>query len=363
MTLEERDLSLLIALQENPLAPASKLAKVIGQSTPTVISRLNILKESGSYYYTSADLKPEALNLEIIDVLIQINKFENINFFEKKICYNHPYTLFRIRCLGKINGIYVQFRIPIDSKKFMIELFNHLKKNNRILDYKIINIKQQASAIYTDANLASWEPNLMRWKFNWENWFKQLDKQPSKIITQKSEKSHIENFDELDVALLEEITKDARRKNTEIISSLKLDKNSIGLPQRISRKLKFLNEKIVFQHRVFLQWETFEIFNSFLINCKCTEETSYRLQNLLEKKPIPFQSTYKVTDEGFLWYVRCPATHFSNISEIVLKISEEVEFYVLDYKNSAFYGLWKGAFNNQSKEWRLELMKKEEVLK
>ncbi|MFW9922987.1 MAG: AsnC family transcriptional regulator [Candidatus Thorarchaeota archaeon] len=363
MTLEEKDLSLLIALQENPLAPASKLAKSIGQSTPTVISRLNALKEDQSYFSVSADVKPESLELEIIDVLLKIDNFEDVEYFEKHISFNHPFTLFRIRCFGKINGIYAQFRIPIGSKQLLVDLIDHLKSIGKIQDYFLPSTWSPAYAIYSKANLSCWEPQLMRWIFDWKKWFSKYDKQSTQPVARKLEQSYLQNIDELDAALLEEITMDARRKNTDIMDNLKLDKNHTGLPQKVSRKLNFLYDKIAFQFRVFLQWETFEIFNSFLAICQCSRETSSKLQNLLAKEEIPFQSVFKITNEGFLWYIRCPASHFSNISEIIWKIGDKVDFYFLDYKNSSYYGLWKGAYDAQNHQWKTELMKKEEVIK
>ena len=143
MTIEERDLELLIALQENPLAPASKLAKSINLSTPTVITRLELLKKDKSYYNVIANLLPDALDLEIVDVLIDIDSIENVEYFEKHICYNHPYTLFRIRCFGNFNGLYIQFRIPKGSLELLLDLLNHLKKNNKIQSY----IRQESNHI------------------------------------------------------------------------------------------------------------------------------------------------------------------------------------------------------------------------
>ena len=363
MTIEERDLSLLIALQENPLAPASKLAKAIGLSTPTVISRLATLKQENSYYNVFADIKPESIELEIIDLIIQINEISNLEYFEKEICYNHPYTLFRIRCFGKTNGIYVQFRIPLSTKSHLIDLLEKLQNEKIIQDYFLINTLAKSSTIFTKANLACWEPELMRWKFNWDKWISKLDKMPSTNIQRKTQKSILEKIDELDIALLEEISKSARRKNTEIMEAINLDKSDVGLPQKVSRKLKQLDEKIITQYRVFLRWETFEIYNSFLAICECSDTTKNRLQNLIAKEPIPFESTFKLTEDGFLWYIRCPASHFSFVSEIILRISEKVDFYYLDYKKSEYYGLWKGAFDSQNHCWNADLMNVEKIMK
>lgn len=363
MTIEERDLEILIALQENPLAPASKLAKAVNLSTPTVITRLELLKKDKSYYNVFADLIPEILGLEIIDVLIEIDKSDDLEYIEKEILYNHPYTLFRIRCYGSMNGVYAQFRIPLNSKKYLIDLLESLKKMNLIQNYIIPSILGEYQTVFTKVNLENWEEEMMRWNFDWQKWLSKLDSiSPSEPIDLQ-QKQIIDKLDELDLLLLQELTMNARRKNTEIINSLKLDKNEIGLPQKISRKLKFINKNLISQFRVFLRWETFEIYNSFLILSECDELLSQKLHFLLQKHPIPFESIFKLTTSGFLWYFRCPASHFSNISSIIRNLSSKVNFYYLDYKKSQSFGLWKNAFDFSKKEWSKELMLSENLLK
>ncbi len=362
MTIEERDLELLIALQENPLAPASKLAKKIDLSTPTVITRLELLKQEKSYYNVIANLIPDTLDLEIIDVLLDIDSIENVEYFEKHICYNHPYTLFRIRCFGYFNGLYVQFRIPKGSIELLLDLLNHLKKKNKIQNYIIPKIQRSAKTIYTKANLKNWDEKLMRWNFDWSTWIQKLSSVSPRSIERTLPQSQLQKLDELDIALLQELTMSARRKNTEIMDSLKLDRSTVGVQQKISRKFKYLDEKIVSQYLVFLRWEAFEIYNSFLVYCDCNNETVIRLQNLLLNNPIPFESTFKVTENGFLWYLRCPASHFSEASAIIWSLSNKVKLFFLDYKKSEFYGLWKGAFDSSKHQWSTDLMKKEKIL-
>ena len=362
MTIEERDLPLLIALQEDPLATASKLAKAVDLSVPTVITRLDVLKSDNAYYYVSADPNLAALGMEIIDVLLQIDDVENVQYLENSICYNHPFTLFRIRCFGNFNGLYIQFRIPKGTLNYIEDLLLHLQKKKRIQGYHFLKGSKTALTIFNKANLSNWEHKLMRWNFNWDNWIKKIDSIESKLITKQQEQPLLTKLDELDIALLQELTKNARRKNTEIMETQKLDKSITGLPQKISRKLKTLDKNFITQYRVFLRWEAFEIFNSFLGVCECDSKTSFKFQNLLLKHPIPFESTFKILENGFLLYIRCPASHFSHIAEILWRLSKKVNFYYLDYKNTFFYVLWKGAFDINKHQWSIDMMKKEKIL-
>ncbi|MEA2070308.1 MAG: hypothetical protein U9O98_03365 [Asgard group archaeon] len=362
MVIEERDLPLLISLQQHPLAPASNLAKELGVSTPTVISRLEHLKEEKSYYSVYANIQPFTLNLEIVDVILNIENLENIQFIENVVCFKHPFTLFRIRCFGKSNGLFLQFRIPKGTKNKLIQLFDELKKENKIIEYFLPNYTPNMKKIVTNANLLNWEHKLMRWSFNWDDWIRKMDNIKPIKLEYKKQKNYLSQLDELDIALLQELTMNARRKNTEIMSALNLDKNEVGLPQKVSRKLKFLDKNIISQYRVFLRWETFEIYNSFLIISNCSDKIKFKLQNLLQKEPIPFESLYKITNEGFMWYLRCPSSHFSDVSEFVLSMTEKVQFYFLDYKTSEFYGLWKGAFDPDNHIWETNLMDIDRIL-
>ena len=321
-----------------------------------------MLKKDKSYYNVFANLHLDTLDLEIFDVLIEIDSLENVEYFEKHICYNHPYTLFRIRCFGNFNGLYVQFRIPKKSLELLLDLLSYLKKKNKIQNYVLPMIPSDAETVYTKANLKNWKAKLMRWNFDWNTWIQKLTSVDSKRIIKTTEKSLLKKLDDLDIALLQELTMSARRKNTEIMDSLKLDRTTIGLQQKISRKVKFLEEKIILKYMVFLRWEAFEIYNSFLVHCECEEKTANKLQNLLIKDPIPFESTFKITENGFMWYLRCPASHFSDISVIIWSLSKKVKLYYLDYKKSEFYGLWKGAFDASNHQWSTDLMKKEKLL-
>jgi hypothetical protein len=264
--------------------------------------------------------------------------------------------------MGQCNGLYVQFRIPIGSRTELFDLLRQLKEKNRIQDFTIIKILDNTQTIYTQANLANWESNLMRWEFDWENWLEKLSQTSSKLLEFHPPSSVLEDLDRLDFALLEEITMNARRKNTEIMDTLGLDKTITGLPQKISRKMHYLQEHIVNRYRVFLRWETFEIYNSFLVNTKCNRTISGRIQNLLANDPIPFESIFKITKEGFLWYIRCPASHFSSVSELLWTIDDKVNFYYLDYKKSEYYGLWSEPFSFENHKWNTNLMKLESLL-
>jgi hypothetical protein len=252
--------------------------------------------------------------------------------------------------------------MPKDSHELLLDLLEYLKRKNRIKNYVLPKIFSTAETVYTKVNLKNWEARLMRWKFDWNAWIKKIATIDSVRVIKAPVNSILPKLDDFDIALLQELTMSARRKKTAIMDSLKLDKATVGLQQKISRKVKFLDEKIISQYLVFLRWETFEIYNSFLVHCECDEITVNKLQNLLIKDPIPFESTFKITENGFLWYLRCPASHFSEISAIIWSLSRKVKLFFLDYKKSEFYGLWKGAFDASKHQWSRELMKKEKVL-
>ncbi len=356
-------MNLLIALQENPLSSDSALANIMGVSQPTATSRLRELKEKVSIYNIHCDLDCDALGLELIDVILDIPNGPALEFCEK-ICKEHPYTLYRTRQYGKTSGLFIQFRIPLNSKKYIIDLIELLKEKKIISNFRIPKRSQNAPPTpYSRSKLSAWDPKTMRWEFDWENWIPDLESQSSVFPPFIQTDCILDNLSGMDIHQLSEMTQDARQKNTDIMRKLSYDIYEPGLPQKVSRRLKFLKEKVVTGYRVFLNWEVFDTYHTFAFICKATKEQTAQLYNQLSDKPIPFYSTFTILDDGYLWSVQAPPSHFSNIGKITWDYSEERELLILDYKTSDTYGLWAETYDSLSHSWRKTIMNPEKIMK
>jgi DNA-binding Lrp family transcriptional regulator len=356
------DYDLLIALQENPLASDSALAAIIGVSQPTVTARLQALKEKVSLYNVHAHLNPTALGMEICDLILDIPTKQGVCFLED-LCDKHPYTLYRSREFGRTSGLFAQFRIPMGSRYLLEELLRSLKEKELLSNYDILRRSPEApSPIYCRASLVAWSPQATKWEFNWNEWIEQLASCSETLPKKPRSESVLENLSELDVKLLGELTQEARQRNSTIIRKIGLDVNSPGLRQKVSRRMKFLRGKVVWGYRVFLNWEIFDTYHTFVFICKASEKDAARLYNHLDNNPIPFQSSYVILDNGFLWSVQAPPSHFSSVGSIVWDHSKDRELLLLDYKSSQLYGLWPETYDPAGGIWQTSIMKPERIL-
>ena len=167
--------------------------------------------------------------------------------------------------------------------------------------------------------------------------------------------------------MLSEIIIDARQKNTDIIKKLKLDSEP-GIAQKISRKINFLKEYAVQGYRIFLNYEVFDLYQSIIIRGYCSKTLARKFRNYLllgsghTKKVIdyspdtkllsfPFQSVYYIADDGFLWFVKAPPSHLSELVDFVWSICPKHDIFWVSYRFSMIYNIWDQAFDSVNKEW------------
>jgi len=352
----------LIALQENPLASDSALANIVGVSQPTATSRLKSLKEKVSLYNVHTDLDPDVLGMEIIDLILDIPSSKGVDILEK-LCDIHPYTLYRSREFGRTSGLFVQFQIPLGTGYMLEELMASLVEKEMISRYEFLRrSREDPPPVYCRTSLTAWDPRATRWEFNWSEWVEKLTSSSVVLPRKHRYESVLNDLSALDIKLLGELTQDARQRNADIIRKIGLDINIPGLRQKVSRRLKFIREKIVRGYRVFLNWEVFDTYHTFVFICKASKKDTIRLYNNLDNNPIPFQSSFVILDNGYLWCVQTPPSHFSFIGSIVWDNSRERELLLLDYKSSEVYGLWPETYDPDGRCWKTSLMKRDKLL-
>nr|NHJ85746.1 hypothetical protein [Asgard group archaeon] len=96
------------------------------------------------------------LGLESLDIIVEVDNEEKTQLIEK-LSFTHPYTFYRARCFGDSNGILIQFNIPMNSQKLIIELFEILKEKKFIDNFIVLPFKN-AEPIFTTPNLDHWNP-------------------------------------------------------------------------------------------------------------------------------------------------------------------------------------------------------------
>jgi DNA-binding Lrp family transcriptional regulator len=335
---DTQKLKLLFALQENPIAPASALAKQIGVSAPTARSWLESLKEERVFVGVHANLRARRIGLEMDDFLLQVESHKALQQIEK-FCEAHPYTSYRARVFGGENqGIMLQFRQP-DAARNVREL---------------PTLDAEYGSTFTRPRLDAWDPEKMVWKFNWDEWWASC---PEVVVPRQESSSNKEQsveVDALDVRILQEIGTNARRKNIEIIEALGMDKNEPGIQQKISSRIKRLGDEVVANYRVYINWTYFDVYNTALIIAKADDEMTNRLISYLPKNKFPFSSSIRKIKTGYVWSARLPSAHLSELITLNWQIAKSYEVLILDYRQSQVYGLWAETFDANKNMWRAE---------
>jgi DNA-binding Lrp family transcriptional regulator len=348
-------LKLLFALQEQPVAPASVLAKQVGVTAPTARAWLESLMKEQVFVGVHSNLRNRRIGLELDDFVLQVTSHAALEKIEK-FCWNHPYTSYRARVFGgNIQGILLQFRQPDAARSHLLESFEKMRKEGLISSIRELpTLNEEYGSSFTRPRIEAWDPEKMGWDFNWDKWWSSC---PKEIQSKNKTSEKFERFvplDELDVKILQEISTNARRKNIEIIKAIGMDKAAPGVQQKVSFRLKRLSEEVVESYRLYINWTHFDVYNTPLIIAEAEEEITDRLISHLSTSKFPFGSSIRKIESGFIWSARLPSAHLSELLSLVWKIAKSHEILIIDYKHSQVYGLWAETFDSETGSWRVD---------
>jgi len=344
-----KELNLLIALQENPLATYDWLAHRVNISKSITYSLMQKLSSpSKPFFSVVATTNTWTLGKEVIDVIIAIDKEKNIQLLEQ-LCYHHPYTIYRARSFGATNGLLVQFSIPMGTKDLLFDLFTKLQHKDYLNDFTMLEFPANP-VIYSTPNVDFWDPINHNWRFDWEEWF--AAKTPQVKIQGPSESAGSAKkwLQREDLAILREFVRNARLKNLEYIELLSNAGYSFT-PQTFSRKLKRLKEECISGYRVFLTPSIFDLYSTVLIWGQSNTQELLQLQSKMLAQPIPFSSTFKVYERNFYWYLHLPPTHLSELLYQLRAKLEDMRFNYIDYVRAKTYLPWPLTFDEEKKDW------------
>ncbi|TFG28842.1 hypothetical protein EU528_10645 [Candidatus Thorarchaeota archaeon] len=341
-------LSLLMALQENPLATVTELVERVEGSKPTIIKRLSFLKKH-RYFNVKALLNEHNMGFDAVDVFLDAS---NLKFVERleRMATHHPYTGYRSRCFGAHNGLYLQFRPPFGSRDMIEEVIKILRDEGAVEDYQILSVVGEPT-INSSMRLDAWNPKSMSWTFDWLKWF-EADFDPVKTVKPKTPSGNVLDWiTKNDLYILQQLMYGSNRSNTEMIREIK----KIGVsftPQTFGRRLKMVDEGCVERYRVGFNPISFDILSNILINGKGKKKYLGELFSKMSNNPIPFASTMRVSDSDIFWYVRMPSTHLSSLLSNLHHNLEHMTVTIIDYPNSFIYSIWPEIIDEENRTWR-----------
>ena len=117
-------------------------------------------------------------------------------------------------------------------------------------------------------------------------------------------------------------------------------------PQRISERITRLKRECIIGYRVHLPDNVLDIYHTLIFRANCSEISAKRFEGLLNYIPkdsptLPFDSQYRVIENGFLWMLRCPPSHFNEAYELLWRMNiDDFDVITIDYSSTVRYSLF-----------------------
>jgi hypothetical protein len=356
-------LSLLIAIQENPFGTIEELAGRAGVSKPTAAKKTAELMGLGSgairrrqveqkaYFTVKPILNYLNLSCESVDVLLETDGLKGVLKLEE-VATKHPYTVYRSRCYGALNGLLMQFRTPVGTRPMIEELVRRLSDEGVVTSYRFLPTGEEPT-VYTSLRIEGWDPKTLTWKFDWEDWFGKDIASDKPLKNKGTIGQSLSWLTRNDLFILQELMKGARRKNRDFIEAL--EKNNVPFtPQTFSRRCSMIRDQCIEGYRVTFDPAVFDIYSNILVLGSGNKTYLQKLRTKLQKKPIPFESTMRVSGSELFWFVRLQPSHLSPLLTNLLSNLEQMTVCLLDYAHSLLYNIWPDTLDESAHKWRTD---------
>ena len=350
-----REKRILIALQEKPLATFDELASMTKISKSVVfgiVKKLEGPPNSISYFQVNGMPHLYNLGLELVDVIVKADSERKLQII-KKVGDEHPYITFYNRTYGDVNGMLIQLRNPIDSFNLIQILFQKLKNFGYIDDFSILRFSSRP--IYSTIKIDAWDPEFLSWHFSWTDWFE--NEINSTTLRSNHSKKELEVsgrakswIKQQDIAIIGELTWNARRKNSDMIAKLKKRGWEISVPT-FSRHIKMVKEECIETLRAYINPKNFDVLNTILIWGYGDEKELQKIKTRMELHPIPFISTLKIDGFKLYWYLRLPTSHMSDLLFYLRPKLPELHLNYIDTPRTQTYLLNTDAWDEKKQDW------------
>lgn len=326
----------------DPLGSYQRLARLAGISAQTLKRRMLGLSDASVLLRVGARIRVSALGLQVAPALASVAS-SKVRMVEKA-CDLHPYTRYRVRCLGSTNGLFMIFAIPNGTEFQLTKFFEELKGLGLVNDCKILQTTAEPG--YRNSDLRVYDALSDSWKFKTEKWVQSLDREDHEDLQQFAP-STLTNLDIRDLKLLRLLTQDARQPQ-------KLLSKELHVPEyHVSRRLKFIFENgIVPSCEVFLGRKLFRYAPAALFEAFCDLSTTCAIATGL--KTLPFQTSLFPTSEGFLLFSGLPTPLFTEIATVILDRSRTSNLMWTDYDTSMRYYFDESPYVEQTGQWKAD---------
>jgi len=329
---DNADLKILTALGRNPLGTVQEIGAGTGMTSATVSIRLKKLRQTGALFAVSGQIAYSVLGLEPVVVFLEA-PFRSLVRLES-LCDRHPYTRYRVRCIGYFNGLYALFSVP-EGKISDLAEFLSLLKGDVVTDYRIN--ASTGGWSYSEADYSLYEISNDHWAFDWGEWERKVDAMDVIPPQRKQSASILSRLGEKDLKILEQLTIDSRRKGNQIAAAVGIT------PYNFTRRMQFLTDnRALDSYRVIVDKGVSRLMTTFMFLCQCPQDETRRFAAAFTQ--LPFQSTLIPTSQGFFTQASIPPLDLPILGSILQRRCQKVESLWSDYRSSMRYYFWPGAY-------------------
>ena len=333
--LTRKDISILSALGKNPLGSVKELSGDAGITPITFSNRVKQLRQDKVLLSISAQLGYSILGLDTILLFLEV-PFKNIEIVELSLDA-HPYTRFRVRCLGDTNGMYAVMAIPQGSISMLLKFCDELRRMGLITRYRYEY--SVAAWSHTETDFKYYDIQTDSWNFDWSSWMRGFTRDPPPLL---SYSVVLDQLDDRDMMILRQLTLDSRGKKKDIAERA-------GVPNYfLTRRMQFYERSgVISCYRVVVHRNTSRLFSTLLFECLCPIGVTETFAHAIKR--LPFQSTLVPIKDGFIFQTALPSIDLPQMGRILQRYCDEVRVTWSDYDSSMRYWLWDVPF--QGGEW------------
>ncbi len=349
--LTEDDYALLTSIFQDPVYSYYKIAKGVKLSSPTVKKKVEMFRSNGLIKGFYAEYYPEALGLESHIFLLSVESKDKLHTLEK-ILQLHPYFVQSSRCYGAINGLVYKIHIPTGSYCNARSFLNYLKDHGLIKD--IVHSYYIGKGIKTKLDLNCWNPESKVFdKFEWTLWEKNIDVVdyvPAffslQEIMHEKPPNVLSKMRYNDFLILKEILNDTTKRNKDIAKELDIPEYTV------SRRRSFLENKVIRNYLIKYDPSFFGLQDDLIFKAICGNRALTKIVYLLQNLPLPFDSDFRQTDDGFLWKILLPPRDRIKLIDIIWSLFPELQIMVVDSSSYISKGFDPHNFSFSSLSWR-----------
>ncbi len=382
MSIKNKDLPLILALMEDPIAPDSTITKSLNKhlgvniAISTVNRRIKKLRKEKIVRGSIGIINHHKIGMKIYNFILIASRspswYENIERLER-MSDLHPYTSYRNRIYGAVNGLFIQFRLPEGncSMDLLLELFDKLIDKKIMLRYELFYVG--APICSYNIGLNYWDNEKQSWNYNIHDFYAVLEDDHSdyyiKPVKFTEQDSILQKLTMFDIILIRELTRNNRRNQQQIREDVINSDNGTNnihkeyhryfdiIPnskQSFSRRINFLyNSNIFTGSRLDYDRQKFGIFNLVLFTGEYTIKNMGNLLFALSQNYLPFDASIYYNDKQFMIWINLPPVEILLISDLLNNYFDNLKVHLLG-RNSFQYYLWHENFNVENHTWKVD---------